>query len=524
MRASSSKLVLSCRSVPLRPAAAALGGVMLLAACTTWVRRAEEPSSLLASSQMRELRVTRRGGGQFLLRFPFITGDSLGGTLVHSATESTRITIPLRDVQSLEVRQFSKGRTIALAAALGATVALVVSATRDEPPPPPPPPTSGPTSFSCPLVYSWDGVRWRLDSGTFGGAIMRALQRTDVDNLDYAVPRDGTLRLRVANELAETDHLDALAVLAVDHEAGVSVAPDPAGRLHTIGALAAPVRATDGRGTDALARVRDADGWNWESSLSGRDPARDADVRDGLELAFVRPPGARRAHLVLDGNNTPWSSYLLGSFVAAHGRATQAWYDSLNAEPALARATGMRLAREGFLAASVRTASGWRPQGMFWEAGPEVVKRQVLDLDLTQVEGDTVHLRLESAPAFWLVDRVALDFTADRDLAVHELRPVSARDRAGRDVAPLIAAADDRYYVLEPGDAAELRFRVPEPPAGTSRTLLLRSTGWYRIHTPAVGEPDVATLDAVARAPLGLSRASVVRLNAALARLTERTQ
>jgi hypothetical protein len=302
------------------------------------------------------------------------------------------------------------------------------------------------------------------------------------------------------------------------------VATDPAGRLHTIGALAAPVRATDGRGTDALARVRDADGWNWESSLSGRDPARDADVRDGLELAFVRPPGARRAHLVLDGSNTPWSSYLLGAFVAAHGRATQAWYDSLNAEPLLARAAGMRLAREGFLAASVRTASGWRPQGMFWEAGPEVVKRQVLELDLAQVGGDTVHVRLESAPAFWLVDRVALDFTTDRDLAVHELRLVSARDRAGRDVAPLIAAADDRYYVLEPGDAAELRFGVSELPAGTSRTLLLRSTGWYRIHTPAVGEPDVATLDAVARDPLGLSRGSVVRLNAALARLAERTR
>ena len=505
-----------------RLVATALGGVMLLAACTTWRRVSKDPEALAAAPMEMRLRVTRHSGSQFELLHPFVTGDSLGGFLQLSLRDSVRTLIPLRDVRSLEVQRLAGGRTALLVAAIGVTAIAVIGATRDEPPPPPPP--SGPTTFSCPVVYSWDGVRWRLDSGTFGGAIMRALQRTDVDNLDYAVPREGTLRLRVANELAETDHLDALAVLVVDHEAGVSVAPDPAGRLHTIGALAAPVRATDGRGTDALARVRDADNWNWESSLSGRDPARDTDVRDGLELAFVRSPGARRAHLVLDGSNTPWSSYLLGSFVAAHGRATQAWYDSLNAEPALARAAAMRLAREGFLAASVRTASGWRPQGMFWEAGPEVVKRQVLELDLAQVEGDTVHVRLESAPAFWLVDRVALDFTADRDLAVHELRLVSARDRAGRDVAPLIAATDDRYYALEPGDAAELRFSVPEPPAGTSRTLLLRSTGWYRIQTPAVGEPDVATLDAVARDPLGLSRESVVRLNAALARLAEGTQ
>lgn len=63
-------------------------------------------------------------------------------------------------------------------------------------------------TYSCPLVYSWDGQRWRLDSGTFGGAIMPALARTEVDNLLHAVPVGDSLRLRITNELNETDHLD----------------------------------------------------------------------------------------------------------------------------------------------------------------------------------------------------------------------------------------------------------------------------------------------------------------------------
>ncbi len=318
--------------------------------------------------------------------------------------------------------------------------------------------------------------------------------------------------------------MDALTVVAVDHERDVVVAPDPSGGLHTIGALVAPVTAKDFRGADALARVRDLDGWNWESSLTERDPARAADLRDGLEVAFVRPHGATRAHLVLDGNNPLWSTHLLNEFVRIHGAATQAWYDSLDAQPALAQGIGLKFAQEAFLQASVRTPAGWRLEGAFGGVGPEVIKRQVLDLDLSAVAGDTVFVRLEAAPSFWLVDRIAMDFTPDRSLSVRELPLVSAIDRNGRDVAPQLSAVDGRYYDLRTGDAAELTFRVPVRPAGMGRTFLLRSTGWYQVDSPGTGAPDIATLDAVTRDPLGISRGSVVRLNAALAQLRESTR
>jgi hypothetical protein len=479
------------------------------------------------------VRVRRHGGETLVLVAPRIVNDTLHGSV--RANETWDPAIPLSDIESVEVQRYSAGRTAVLIAAAGASaiaagVAIAAANSGSSGGSSSPPPSSTGTGggqcgimgcgqFSCPLVYSWDGARWRLDSGTFGGAITRGLQRTDVDNLDYATPQEGILRFRVANELAETDYLNALAVLAVDTDSGLAVAPDPRGGLHAIGALVPPVSARDFRGGDALARVRDADGWNWESGPSGRDTARTADLRDGLVLVFVRPHGAARAHLVLDATSSPWSSLLLGDFVRAHGTATQAWYDSLDATPALARATGARLAREAFLSAAVRTEAAWTYQGTFWEAGPEVVKRQVLDLDLSGVAGDTVVVRLESAPSFWLLDRVALDFTADRALAVQELPLLEARDLTGRDVAPLIAAADDRHLVLAHGDAAELRLRVPERPAGTSRSYLLRTTGWYRIDTPNDNVPNVAALDALGRDPLAISRASVTRLNAALARL-----
>ena len=345
---------------------------------------------------------------------------------------------------------------------------------------------------------------------------MRALQRTDLDNLDFAVAADRVLRLKVANELRETDHVDALHVLAVDHEEGLAVAPDASGGIHTLATLVRPVEASDFSGRDALARVMTSDGWNWESTPTGRDSAKMADIRDGIEVAFIRPADARQAHLVIDGNNTPWAAYLLSEFIEARGSSTDAWYDSLNSGKLDAGAMGAKLAGEAFLTVSVETPQGWMRQGLIWEAGPEVVKRQVLHVDLAQVRGDTVRVRLESVPSFWLIDQVALDYSADRGVTVTKLELVHARDRQGVDVRARLAAVDDDYYVLETGDEAELHFSVPDVPKGLARSYLLRSTGWYRVHTSLAGVPDSATLRTVSEEPLGISRVAVGRLNDAL--------
>jgi len=501
-------------------------GALCLAGCMTWQTASQGPAELLARRPPPAIRVVDHTGGRITLFKPFISGDSLGG--YGDSTLRRRYATPLADVASIEVRRVDAGGTVLAVVGVGASVALVYAAvdaiSKIDLNPPRQSASSMNIKISCPLVYSWDGRRWRLDSGTFGGAIMEALQRTDLDNLDFARAEGGFLRLRVANELEETDHLDALAVLAVDHDSAVTVAPGPDGSIHTLGTLVAPLRATDDRGADALPRVRAADGWNWESGLSGRDPRVAADLRAWLDLTFVRPRGASRAHLVLDGNSSTWGTYLLGEFIRAHGAETGAWYDAMNAHPAAALAMQARLAREAFLNVAVLTPAGWRSAGMFWEAGPEIVKRQVLDLDLSQVVGDTVVVRLASAPSFWTIDRVAMDFTADGATVVHELALVSARDHAGQDVAPLIAAVDHRAYVLERGAGADVVFAVPPLPAGFGRTFLLRSTGWYRVDTPDSGAPDVEALAALGRDSLAVGRASVLRLNSALAVLAERAR
>ena len=499
----------------------------LLLGCQSWRTRPLSPADFAPGTGHGVVRVTLAEGKTQYIDNAVIIGDSLFGHLQGVNESQARFAAPLAGIRQVAVLRLDGGKTIALVTGVGALVivAAAIAVSQSD---------WGWSSsgssgggscegcYSCPLIYSWDGHDWRLDSGTFGGAIVEALARTDVDNLVFARPTDGRLRLRLVNELNETDYVDALHVLVVDHDSDVAVAPDGAGRLHTFGALREPMRATDYRGADVLARVRAEDGWHWESVPTGRDTSRVADQRDGVVLTFARPRGVGVARLVLDANNTPWAAAMLGMFVEAHGAGTAAWYDSLNHSPALARGLGARLAQEAFLSVAVETPTGWAPQGLVWEAGPEVIKRQVMALDLSAVTGDTVRVRLDAPVAFWSIDRVAIDYGLERPLRVTELRADSAVTFGGADVRALLDSTDRSTFRMGTGDGAIVSFIVPPPVAGHVRSYLVRSNGWYQIHTSGAGAPNRALLANVTGEPGAISKISVAQLNVALARLEAR--
>jgi hypothetical protein len=64
------------------------------------------------------------------------------------------------------------------------------------------------------------------------------------------------------------------------------------------------------------------------------------------------------------------------------------------------------------------------------------------------------------------------------------------------------------------GESALLTFTDPLPGrAGTVRSYLLRSNGWYRIHAPIASTVDAALLGPVENEPGGLSRIATWMLN-----------
>jgi hypothetical protein len=506
--------------------------------CTSWKPVKQPVPETIGTERPDEVRIYLADGGQVELRSPRIIADSLEGLVQRGRyrDDVTRVRYPLSEITSISSKQTDGWKTLGLVGGITLGALFVAALASIDMGVPDSRGSSGgssssssgsDTQFSCPLVYAWDGARWRLDSGTFGGAIFEPLARTDVDGLDHATAENGRVRLRLANELNETDYVDAIDLLYVDHQPGQEVVPDGAGQLHVVGSLAEPLSARDDRGRDVLEVVRAADGRGWESSPTGRDTAVAADVRSAIELEFRRPPGATEATLVVHGNNTAWASWLLHDFVSAHGRDTDAWYASMNSNPEAAAAVGRTVAREAFLSASIEMADGWQPRGLIWEAGPEIAKRQALHLELGAVAGDVIRVRLESVPLYWNLDQVGIHFPAEATVGaanvtadatvVGSARAVMESD--GRDVRSLLAAEDGTELALETGDAAQLEFDVPPVPDGMSRSYLIATTGWYRIHVRAPDKPPRPEVSLIGTDPLAISRLSVARLNEALKRL-----
>jgi len=360
---------------------------------------------------------------------------------------------------------------------------------------------------SCPRVYSFDGSDWRLDSGTYGAAFFEADQRTDHDLLEKLVEVDGAYRLRLMNELDETEHVDALRLVVVDHPKGSRVVPTPDGELLTFASPRAALRATDLRGDDVLAHVARRDGKLWASNLEGRDATRQEDTRDGLDLVFAKPSDAREMKLALTGMNTPEASQIVVHLLALQGDELPQVYERLN-HSALARKLLRRLyVGVGLLTVSVRTPNGWSQRGVFEAAGNEIAKVQALRIDVSDLPGERVELRLESAVGMWHVDEVAVDYGADLQIEAHRLAPGRAFADDGRDVSATLSEIDARRLSSEPGQWAELTFVAPTPPtAGMHRSVVLETTGYDTLHVEPSPEANPAEANALMLSPGATSR------------------
>ena len=146
----------------------------------------------------------------------------------------------------------------------------------------------------------------------------------------------------------------------------------------------------------------------------------------------------------------------------------------------------------------VETAAGWQARGTLFGSGPFAYKTTAYALDVSDVEGETLRLRLPVPVNFWVLNSVAVDYGEQPPVETREVQTSTERDARGREARRLLSATDGEAVVMaEKGDHADLAYPAPPARPGQARTVLLRISGHYDIHLPAEGEPQEALLQRV---------------------------
>ncbi len=348
-----------------------------------------------------------------------------------------------------------------------------------------------PEGTSCPFAYSFNGEQYVREAELFTGSIFRAAQRADCARLDHLAATDGRYQLAVTNERDETEYIDHLMLLAIDHPPESEIVPTFAGTLCAISHPIGPEVATDLTGGNVLDLVCATDEEVWISNPVGRNPEKSDHRRDGIVVQFRRPPATDSVTLVINVRNTVWGASLQNHIVQMLGTDADAWYDSLNSSPAAREALHRMMVLEGMLAISLWDGTTWRASGHVWEVGPSVSKDVALRLSLRGTPGNMLRVRLESTAGLWMINSVRVDYSTPIQLLVTELACDRAVDQAGHDLRPKLSKADNDWHVMPAtSDRADISFKVPHAVYGQARTLVLKSTGYYRIHSKGIVEPQ----------------------------------
>jgi hypothetical protein len=150
----------------------------------------------------------------------------------------------------------------------------------------------------------------------------------------------------------------------------------------------------------------------------------------------------------------------------------------------------------------VETEDGWKSKGLIIGGGPFISEERVYPLDISDIAGDVLRIKLTPPAAFWMMNYLAVDYSEDMPVEVKEIEAREALDHKGQDVRDILRNNDNNYLIMPNiGDRTELVFDSPPQRDGMVRTVLLKASGYYDIHLEAKGKPQLATIEKMEKEP-----------------------
>lgn len=395
-----------------------------------------------------------------------------------TTAEDSKITIPFSSINTVEIYDNHTGAT-ALAllggvAAVGAVVFAIILATKS----------------SCPFVFTCNGDSFEFTGEMYGGAIYSSLERDDYMPLPGFKPVNGQYRLRISNELLERQYTNLARLIVIEHPDNATAILDKSGSVQTISSPEAPAEAisNNNKNYTSTILIKDSSAYLFnEESSDGKDLT-------SLVLSFKKQEGSKSAKLIINAKNSFWLDYVYGKFNEQFGTYFNTFSENQKKVPAK-KNIQWSLDQNIPLSVFVETKSGWAFVDYLNLIGPLASRDIVVPINLANVVGEKVRVKLESGFMFWEIDYVAMDFSENIPVQMYNINPNSAIDETGNEVSDLLSSHDEKYLIQpEIGNVVTVDYSAIKSKTRNSQTVFLHSRGYYEYIRNYKNLPDINTL------------------------------
>lgn len=391
--------------------------------------------------------------------------------------------LSLDKVQKIEVVEKDKQRTTGsyIIGAVGYTMgaiavaAIIVAATKS----------------SCPFVSAYTNNEFALQGEIYGGAIYPQLTRDDYMPLRMQPNVNGTLQVKISNELQERQYTDFADLLIITHDKNSKVLSDEKGNLYEIRQPQSPIKAWTTNKADALAPLLQLN----DNRLLHFDDTLATDAGNYVITKFTKPANVQKAKLVLSLKNSYWLDYLYGEMAKGFGSYYNAYVKKQHKTPVeklLKWTKDQKLPLE----ISIRTNDGWKKITDLTTIGPLATREVVVPVDLSDINAESVEIKLSSGFMFWEIDYAAIDYSDDKNFEVERVSPSVATDEAGKNVLSLLQKRDGIYLEQPvPGNMVTLQYKCKPQKENTTRSYILYTRGYYEHVRDFKGSPNISFLN-----------------------------
>lgn len=422
-------------------------------------------------------------GGKYQKGSYFIDGKTINGNKVSINTEN----ILYARIKKIDA---AKTTVAVLGGIVGAAllVVIIIAATKE----------------SCPFVYSFDGNKYVFDAEPLGGATTKGLVRQEYSRLEHLKETDGKYKLRVTNEVNETQFVNGISLYVVDHPQNTEAVVNNDGKVYITRNVQNVLSATDENNKDITKFLVNEDNIVWQTKMPVHYNNLRGKTRNHLTFAFKRPSDVDSINLIINAGTTLWGSNMIREMLALHGNELDNWYKKIDQHGNDYMMMMNFLQREELyeLKLYLKEKNGWIEKSIIKGGGPFISERRIIPLNISNVEGDTLFFKVNPPVGFWTFDYLALDYNDNFTPETRELNASSAIDYLGKDITKIVNEKDDQYYKMPNiGNYFDIEFNAPAEQQNMERTVFLKSSGYYKIHLPQTNPPNLQMLYEIVTKP-----------------------